>query len=117
MLPISLTLSRTPSNTKSLAQSIISSLISSPLVLLFPCLDVPEDYVRGRKFTDAFFLIPYSVYYIGEWKAGKPQGLGEVVFKSGSILYGTFNEGKAEGSDLIFIMENGSYYRGSMKDN
>ena len=80
-------------------------------------LEIPEHFRRGRKFTRSYFIIPYSVYYVGEWLRGKPQGEGEVVFKSGAILHGTFEDGVVEGPDCLFIMESGSYYRGNMVNN
>ncbi len=72
---------------------------------------------RGKKFQNAYFLLPYSVYYTGEWKKGRPHGVGDIVFQNGSLLKGTFYQGQVKGEDCILVMEDGSYYRGEIQNN
>lgn len=76
-----------------------------------------SDLERGKKIGNSYFIIPYSVYYNGEWKGGRPHGVGDVVFQNGSVLKGSFYRGKVRGKDCILIMDDGSYYRGNMDNN
>lgn len=75
---------------------------------------VDESIDRGKKIQNSYFIKQYEIYYTGEWKKGRPHGLGDVVFKNGALFRGTFNAGKASGNDCLFIMEDGSYYRGGL---
>lgn len=61
--------------------------------------------------------MPYDLYYAGEWANGKPHGVGEITFKNGSIFKGTFTNGIAKGHDCLFVMTDGSYYRGDIDKN
>jgi hypothetical protein len=51
---------------------------------------VGEHVERGKKFQNAYFLKQYEVYYTGEWKNGKPHGMGDIVFENGSLFRGIF---------------------------
>ena len=52
---------------------------------------------------------------VGEWKDGKPHGLGTATFANGDKYIGEFKDGKANGQG-IFTFTNGNKYAGEFKD-
>lgn len=57
------------------------------------------------------------MYYVGQWKNGKPEGKGKVYFPSGAYFEGEFIDGVAECDDGLFIYPDGSYYRGNIRNS
>lgn len=57
------------------------------------------------------------MYYIGQWKHGKPHGKGEVCFQDGSVLQGWFENGVCNGPENLHVMEDGTHYFGSIRNN
>lgn len=45
-----------------------------------------------------------------------PHGLGKMYKADGSLFIGNFSHGKAQGLGL-FILKDGSYFQGSLKNN
>ena len=56
-------------------------------------------------------------YYEGEWKNGRPFGFGKVYAKNGIYFEGSFEGGLANCEEGILVYADGSFYRGSFKDN
>lgn len=46
------------------------------------CIDegIPVDLERGKNYNNSYFLVLYGIYYTGEWKKGRPHGIGSAVF-------------------------------------
>jgi hypothetical protein len=95
----------------------VPCIVNHPYTDHLSSIRIPEDLERGKRFENSYFIPAYKVYYTGEWKLGRPHGVGEVVFENGSMLKATFVNGRVKGNDCLLVMENGSFYQGGIEDN
>lgn len=58
-----------------------------------------------------------GVFYRGEWKNGKLDGSGEIVFANGRKYEGEFREGFFNGKGKMFNADGSLYYDGEFKNN
>lgn len=56
-------------------------------------------------------------FYHGEWKNGRPYGMGKIYGVNGIYFEGGFINGVVTCKYGVFIYPDGSYYKGMFKDN
>lgn len=80
---------------------------------------VGSPHIPERKGTrlSLFYLFEYGAYYDGDWKNGLPHGAGRLIYDDGSLYEGCFRDGLAECRKALFIRENGTYYKGEVRNN
>ena len=71
---------------------------------------------KGTKLP-LHYLFPYCAYYEGEWKNGLPHGFGRVIYDDGSLYEGCFTSGTADCKQALFIKNEGTFFRGSIRNN
>jgi len=62
------------------------------------------------------FLQLGACVYVGDVKAGRPEGVGDLILGNGCVHHGTFEAGRASGAGVYFDA-NGSVTRGEWVDN
>jgi len=80
------------------------------LLPLFFALLIPNTVDAKKK------KYPNGDYYEGEWKKGKPNGMGKMIYADGRIYEGNWKKGKANGYGVMKY-SNGGIYDGMWVDN